>query len=242
MTGPARLLPRLVRDRARRTAVAGTLVLLALVPALRAGRSALAEGWAAGAGPGAASAAGLLALLLAGVAPWVGEGIVSGPRRDGLGALAATRPVPRSGLALAGWTAAGLALAGLAVAVSAAVNAAWRGAGPALSLPGAALAAALLWAWAGSAVLLLSALLDRGEAPLAAALVLLPALLGAGLADGGTGARALALLPTRPALRAARRLLAGGPPGAADLLPPLLGGAVLLALGLALAARRGAGR
>ena len=241
MNGLARLLPRLVRDRARRTLAAGVLLLLAMAPALRAGRSAYSEGWVDGSG-GAASAASLLALLLVVAAPWIGEGIVSRPRRDGFGALAACRPVPRSGLALAGWVAAGLAVAALAVGVAAAVNGAWRGIGPPLSLPGAAVAAALLWAWAGSAVLLLSALLDRGEAPLAAAAVLLPALLATGPSSGGPVVETLALVPTRPALRAARAVLAGAPAGTADLLPPLVGATLLLVLGLALAARRGAGR
>lgn len=242
MSPLVRLLPRLARDRARRTVAAGLFVLLALAPALRAGRSAFSEGWADGSGGGAASAASLLALLLAIAAPWVGEGIVSTPRRDGFGTLAATRPVPRHGLALAGWIAAGLALAGLAVAVAGVANAAWRGIGTPLSLPGAAAASFLLWAWAGSALLLLSAALDRGEAPLAAALVLLPVPLGAGLGASGPLAGTLALSPTRTGLRAARTLLAGGTPPLADLLPPLAGGALLLGLGLALARRRIAGR
>jgi len=241
VSGVARLLPRLARDRLRRTIAAGVFVLLALAPALRAGRSAFGEGWADGSGGGASSASSLLALLLALVAPWVGEGIVSGPRRDGFGAMAATRPVPAYGLALAGWIAAGLALAALAVGVAGTVNAAWRGGGTPLSVPGAAAAALLLWTWAGSAVLLLSAALDRGEAPLAAALVLLPVLVGQGLAVSGPLARTLGLLPTRPALRAARTALAGGMPPLVDLLAPLAGGAVVLGLALALATRRRVG-
>jgi hypothetical protein len=242
VNGLARLVPRLARDRVRRIVAAGAFVLLALAPALRAGRSAFSEGWTDGAGPGAASAASLLALLLALVAPWIGEGIVSGPRRDGFAALAASRPVPRVGLALAGWVAAGLGYAALAMAVTLTVNAASRGSGSALFVPGAGAAAALLWVWAGSAVLPLSALLDRGEAPLAATIVLLPVLLAAGLAATGPVAAALALLPTRPALRAAQALLTGGTPRLLDLIAPLAGGALCLALGLALAARRVAGR
>lgn len=237
-----RLLPRLARDRVLRLPLVGGLLLLALAPVLRGGRSGLADGLLAEADAGPASAARLLAFLLAISAPWIGEGLVSGPRRDGGAALAAVRPVPRAGLPLAGWVAAGLVHAALAVLLAAIVNATWPGSGASLSALGAAAAALVLWAWVGSALLLLSALLDRGEAPLAAALVLLPAVLGAGLAGADPLARALRVLPTRPALRAASEALTGGVPAATDLVHVAVGGALLLGLGLAIAARQEVGR
>ncbi|MFO7587099.1 MAG: hypothetical protein R6X22_03410 [Gemmatimonadota bacterium] len=243
-----RLLPRLARDRAVRLVLVGGLVLLALAPVLRAGRSGLADGLLAGTDGGSAAVARLLALLLALAAPWVGEGVVSGPRRDGGAALAGVRPVSRVGFQLAGWTAAGLAFLALAVGVAAVVNAAWPGAGSApgrgssLSLVGAAASAFVLWVWVGSALLLLSALLDRGEAPLVTAVVLLPALLGASLPQADRLARAAGAWPTRPALRAAREALEGSVPAASDLLAVVLGGALLLGLGLATAVGRHAGR
>lgn len=225
------------RDRAGRAALlaaAGTALLLPR--ALRVGgEGPAAAGFRAGLEAGAAG--GLLAglwgvLLLVGV-PVLWQGIVSSDVRDGEFRTTLARPVWRPGIYLARHGAA----VGLLVAAACAVGAALRGAGADAAPDAAGLAAAsLLTGWtAGALVLLLSSLMDRGDALAAVALLLAPAALEGARAAGGAlsvAARlaSLVLPPVLPLAEARLALLAGGWPDASALLPAVAYGAAALAL------------
>ena len=241
MKSCATLFPRLLRDRLPRSFVATALVLLLTSPLLRSGESGFADGYMAGAEPGAASTAQLVGLLLALVSPWLAEGVVSDLRRNGSGPLLLTRPISRPALYLARWLAGLFSLIIVALVAVTTINIAWStggGIGPDLSLVGSIGAGSVTWVWVGSTVLLLSAVLDRGEALAGALLVAIPITMTAVLPTADLLARAARVLPVRPMLRAARASLAGSFPEQSTLLTTGCWGLVVLGIGLFVACRR----
>lgn len=223
------------RDRAGRAALlaaAGTALLLPRALQV-GGEGPAAAGFRAGLEAGAAG--GLLAglwgvLLLAGV-PVLWQGIVSSDVQDGGFRTTLARPVWRPGIYLARHAAAVALLA----AAASAVGAALRGAG-AVPDPAGLAAASLLTGWmAGALVLLLSSLMDRGDALAAVALLLAPAALEGAATAGGALSVAARLVstilpPVLPLAEARLALLAGGWPDASALLPAVAYGAAALAL------------
>jgi ABC-type transport system involved in multi-copper enzyme maturation permease subunit len=241
MRSLARLFPRLLRDLLPRSVVATALVLLLTSPLLRFGESAFSDGYMVGGKPGAASTANLVGLLLALAAPWLAEGIVSDLRRNGTGPLLLTRPIPRPGFYVSRWLAGLVCLAGVAITTAAIINMVWSaggGSGPGLSLAGAIGAGLVIWVWIGSTVLLLSAVLDRGEALAGTLLVAIPIALTASLAPTDLLAGAARVLPVRPMLSAARALLAGDVPAPSGLVATGSWGLAFLGIGLLVASRR----
>ena len=235
------LFPRLVRDRLALSVVATALVLLLTSPLLRFGESGFADGYMAGGEPGAASTAKLVGLLLALAAPWLAEGVVSDLRRNGSGPLLLTRPISRPGFYFARWLAGCVCLAGVAIVTAATINIAWRasgGSGPGLSLAGSVGAGFVIWIWVGSTVLLLSAVLDRGEALVGTLLVAIPIALTASLPTTDLLAGAARVMPVRPMLSAARALLVGEVPMQTTLLKTGGWGLAILGVGLLVASRR----
>lgn len=233
------------RDRSWRAALlaaAGTALLLPRA-LLRGDAGAAASGFRAGLdagpGPGAGVLTGLWGLfLLAGVLVlW--QGVVSSHVESGRFRTVLVRPVWRPGIYLARHVAVLSLLAAAASVVAALLRIA--GAAP---VPDAAglLLASLLTGWTlGALLLLLSALLERGDALAAAALFLAPGALE-GLVDGGPGSAAgrmlSATLPPMLSLAETRRsLLAGRSPDGEGLATALVYGAA--ALGLALLRLRG---
>ena len=241
MRSLARLFPRLLRDRFTRSVVATALVLLLTSPLLRFGESAFSDGYMVGGEPGAASTANLVGLLLALAAPWLAEGIVSDLRRNGTGPLLLTRPIPRPGFYFARWLAGLVCLAGVAITAAAIINTVWSatgGSGPGLSLAGSIGAGLVIWVWVGSTVLLLSAVLDRGEALAGTLLVAIPIALTASLPPTDLLAGAARVLPVRLMLSAARTLLAGDLPVPSGLVATGIWGLAILGIGLFAASRR----
>ncbi len=237
----ARLFPHQVLDVAPRGITTWAFVLLLTLPLRPGGGSGFADGLATGASGGASTTSGLLALLLAMCAPWLGDGIVSRTRAQGTVALIFPRPVSRSGWYLSRWLAGLVCLGTVSIAAVLAINLAWRNpveGGPGLSMTGAAASSIVIWSWVGSTVLLLSAVVERGEALYGSLLVVIPLLLTAGLPPDAWPARLAAGIPSRPMLRSARSLLAGELPAGPDLVPVLGGGILVLWIGLFLAARR----
>lgn len=226
-----------VRDRAGRAALLAAAGAALLLPrALRAGgEGSAAAGFRAGLEAGAAG--GLLSglwgvLLLAGVLVlW--QGIVSSDFVDGGFRTTLARPVWRPGIYLARHAAAIALLAVAASAVGAVLGGAGAGAVPD---PAGLAAASLLTGWtAGALVLLLSSLMDRGDALAAVALLLAPAALDGAKAAGGALSAAARLAspvlpPVLPMAEARLELLAGGWPDASALLPAVAYGAAALAL------------
>jgi ABC-type Na+ efflux pump permease subunit len=180
-------------------------------------------------------------LLLAVTAPWLAEGVVSDLRRSGSGSLLLTRPISRPGFYFARWLAGFVCLAGVAIIVSAIVNLVWSangGPGPGLSLAGSIGAGLVIWAWVGSTVLLLSAVLERGEAVAGALLVAIPIALTASLPTTDPLAAAARVLPVRQMLGAARALLAGDIPVQSALVTTGCWSLAILGVGLFVASRR----
>ena len=241
MRSLARLFPRLLRDRLPRSVVATALVLLLTSPLLRFGESAFSDGYMVGGEPGAASTANLVGLLLALAAPWLAEGIVSDLRRNGTGPLLLTRPIPRPGFYFARWLAGLVCLTVVAITVAAIINTVWSargGSGPGLSLAGSIGAGLVIWVWVGSTVLLLSAVLDRGEALAGTLLVAIPIALTVSLPPTDLLAGAAHVPPVRPMLSAARTLLAGNLPAPSSLVETGIWGLAILGIGLLFASRR----
>lgn len=245
MRSLALLFPRLVADRAGRTAVITTVLLALTVPLILRHRSAygagLSDGLSVDGTRGATVAANVLALGLALAAAWLSEGVVSGLQRDGSGPLLLTRPVPRSGLFLARWLAGLTALAALGLAIATTLNGIGRvaaGGGSPLSPLGAIGAAVVTWAWVGSAVFLFSSTLERGEALAGALLFILPISLAAILPPASVLARISGSLPSQDVLATSRDLLAGQAATGHALLSVLAWGSVTLAVGVFIACRR----
>jgi ABC-type transport system involved in multi-copper enzyme maturation permease subunit len=241
MRSLAILFPRLLRDRLLRSVVATALVLLLTSPLLRTGDSGFSDGYMVGGEPGAASTANLVGLLLALAAPWLAEGIVSDLRRTGSGPLLLTRPIFRPGFYLARWLAGLVCLVGVAIGTAALINTVWNGrggSGPGLSLAGSIGAGLVIWVWVGSTVVLLSAVLDRGEALAGTLLVAIPIALTAALPPTDLLVGAARVLPVRPMLSAARALLAGDLPESSGLLSAGSWGLAMLGIGLLVASRR----
>ena len=241
MRSLAVLFPRLLRDRLSRSVVATALVLLFTSPLLRAGKSGFADGYMAGGKLGAASTANLVGLLLALAAPWLAEGVVSDLRRNGSGPLLLTRPISRPGFYFARWLAGFGGLASVAITAASTINIAWSvggGSGPGLSLAGSIVAGLVIWVWVGSTVLLLSAVLDRGEALAGALFVAIPIVLTASLPTTDRLAGAGRVLPVRPMLSAARALLAGDVPVHSSLVTTGVWGLTILGIGLFVTSRR----
>ena len=241
----AHLFPRLVADRAVRGVVVTTVLLALTVPLLLRQSSAygagLSDGLSVGGGRGPAAVANLLALGMALAAAWLSDGVVSELRRDGSGPLLLTRPVSCRGLFLARWLAGFAALAAVVLASVTTLNAIWRateGSGSPLSVSGAIGAAIVTWTWVGSAVLLLSSVLERGEALAGGLLVILPISLAAILPPGSVPARLSGSLPSQDVLAASRDLLAGHAVPGHALLSPLGWGCLTLAIGIFTACRR----
>ncbi len=234
-----RLLPRQILDRIALSVAALALLLLFTAPLLLRTGSGFADGLAAGGNGGANSASGLLALLLALVAPWLAQGVVSGLRHEGGASLVFSRPVSRWGYFLSRWLAGLLCLVGVSVTACVLINLAWQSSvGPGLAIPGAVSGGVVTWIWVGSAVLLLSAVLRRGETLGGSLLVAIPAVLTASLPAQSGAARFAAALPTRAMLRSTRDLLSGGPAAPGDLLAVLGWSLVVLSAGLLVAAHR----
>jgi ABC-type transport system involved in multi-copper enzyme maturation permease subunit len=241
MKSLALLFPRLVTDRLTRSIVTTALVLLLTSPLLRFGESAFADGYMAGGETGAASTANLVTLLLALASPWLAEGVVSDLRRNGSGPLLLTRPIFRPGLYLARWLAGSVGLAGVAFVASSMINIAWSvggGSGPDLSLAGSIGAGLVIWVWVGSTVLLLSAVLDRGEALAGALFVAIPISLTVLPPSTDVLAGAARLLPVRPMLNASRAFLTGDVPALPTLLTTSGWSLTILGIGLFVACRR----
>lgn len=230
------------RDRSWRAALlaaAGAALLLPralLLGDSGPGAAGFRAGLESGPGPGSGLLAGLWGvLLLAGVLVlW--QGIVSSHVESGRFRTELVRPVWRPGLYLARHLAALSLLAVVACAVAGLLRIAGAGAVPE---PAGLLLASLLTGWTlGALLLLLSALMERGDALAAVALFLAPGALDGIRGSGGTvidGAVRLlmgALPPTRPLAGARRVLIAGGDPDGAGVTAILLYGAA--ALGLAL--------
>lgn len=220
------------RDRAGRATLLVAAGAALLVPrALGAGDgSPGAEGFRAGleAGPGSGLLAGLWGvLLLAGILVlW--QGIVASDVESGRFRTTLVRPVWRPGIFLSRHVAALLLLAAAAAGVAGALRLAGAGGGPD---PAGLLLASLLTGWAlGGLLLLLSALLDRGDVLAAVALILAPGVLEQGTAAGRL--LSAGLPPMLPLAEARRALLAGGGPDGDVLAAALLYGAA--ATGLAL--------
>lgn len=226
------------RNRAPRTAALVALGLALLLPrALVLDRSGAAaegfrDGLAAGAGPGGALLAGLWGIFLLGGSLLLWQGVVSGSLAAGRHRTPLARPVWRPGYYLARHAAALLLLAAAAVFAGMSV---WAAGGNAAARPAGLLAAALLTGWAlGGLLLLLSSLLDRGDALAGAALFLAPAAAD-GLVPAGGPVYGLfdALLPPVFALRDVRHaLLGGGPVEPGDVGMILAYGAAAVALAL----------
>lgn len=227
------------RDRAGRAGLllaVGTGLLLPRA-LLIGGEGPGASGFRAGleAGPGVGLLAGLWgAFLLAGVLVlW--QGIVASHVEGGRFRTTLVRPVWRPGIYLARHGAAVLLLVATTAAVAAVLRVAGAEGGPD---PAGLLLAALVTGWAlGAAVLLISALLDRGDVLAALALFLAPGALEGTLLHGEalSGAGRLlsaAVPPVLPLAEVRRVLLAGGEPDGSTLLAVVLYGAA--ALGLAL--------
>ncbi|MCL7981638.1 MAG: ABC transporter permease subunit [marine benthic group bacterium] len=239
------LFPRLVRDRFPRAAVATAVLLSLTVPLLMRGASDAAagvrDGISAGPASGTATVIPIVALLLALAAAWLADGVVSDLKRDGSAPLVLTRPVSRIGYFTARWLAGFACLAGAGLVTALVLNGAARFSGfvgPGLSPVGALGAAAASWLWVGSAVLVLSSLLERGEALAGALLLVLPFFLTGMLAPGNSIARVAAVLPSRTVLDVSRTLLAGDPVIGSHLGRVAAWGAGSVALGLFLAVRR----
>lgn len=230
------------RDRSWRAALlaaAGTALLLPRALLLEdsgPGAAGFRAGLEAGPGPGSGLLAGLWGVfLLAGVLVlW--QGVVSSHVESGRFRTDLVRPVWRPGLYLARHLAALALLAAVTCAVAGLLRAAGAGAVPD---PAGLLMASLLTGWTlGALLLLLSALMDRGDALAAVALFLAPGALdgmrgSGGPAVEGAGELLTAVLPPTLHLAGARRaLLAGGEPDGAVVTAILLHGAA--ALGLAL--------
>ena len=241
----ARLFPRLMADRVLRAAVVTTVLLALTAPLLLRHGSAygagLSDGLSIGGTGGATVVVNLLALGMALAAAWLSEGTVSGLRRDGSGPLVLTRPVSRSGLYLARWLAGLTALAASSLAIVAVLNGLWRaagGSGSPMSLPGAFGAAVVTWTWVGSAVLLLSSVLERGEALAGGLLVILPISLAAMLRTDSAAAKLAGALPSQDMLATSRDLLAGQAVSGDSLLWAIGWGSLTLAIGIFTACRR----
>jgi len=241
MRSLAILFPRLLRDRLLRSVVATALVLLLTSPLLRTGDSGFSDGYMVGGEPGAASTANLVGLLLALAAPWLAEGIVSDLRRTGIGPFLLTRPIFRPGFYFARWLTGLVCLVGVAIATAVLINTVWNGgggSGPGLSLAGSIGAGVVIWVWVGSTVLLLSVVLDRGEALAGMLLLAVPIALTAALPPTDLLARVTRMLPVRPMLSAARSLLAGDLPAPFGLVVAGSWGLAMLGIGLLVASRR----
>ncbi len=239
-----RLFPRLLGDRLPRAAVATALVTVLLVPLhLRtAGVTAagVADGLAASAPAGLPGIAGLMILLLASAAAWLGDGTVSELRTTGSAVFLLTRPVSCAGYVIARWLAAACSFVGASVTVTLVLEGAFRlhtGFDSGLSVSGAAAAALVTWTWVGSTVLLLSAVPVRGEGLFGVLVLILPLALGATVPPGGLMERLVTLPPSREMLEAARALISGGSPGADRLVLTAAWGGATLAVGLGLTAR-----
>ena len=129
----------------------------------------------------------------------------------------------------------------VALVAATTINVVWStggGIGPDLSLVGSISAGLVTWVWVGSTVLLLSALMDRGEALVGALLVAIPIAMTAVLPTTDLLARAARVLPVRPMLRAVRVSLAGNIPEQPALLTTGCWGVVVLGIGLFVACRR----
>jgi len=241
MRSLARLLPRQFLDRLPRAILATILVLLLTSPLWARNGSGFSDGYGMNAESGAAGVARLLCLLLALAAPWLAEGVVSDLRLGGTGPFLLARPVPRAGVYLARWIAGLGGIVAAAVAISTILNLIWNlrpGDGHGLSIVGSAGAALVIWVWVGSVVLLLSAVVDRGEVLAGALVVVLPVALTIALPPGSLLAGAAELTPTRPMLHLARDLMAGRGWRVQEWLVVSVWGFSTLCVGLVVATRR----
>lgn len=228
-----------VRDRSGRAALLlGAGLALLLPRALQLGSpgptaAGFRDGLAAGPGAGGAALAGLWGIfLLAGVL-LLWQGVVSGDVDRGGFRTVLVRPVWRPGLYLARHGAALLLLCLTVLTAGSVLRVAGGAAAPD---PGGLLLSSLLTGWAlGGLVLLLSALLDRGDALAAGALFLAPAAVDGLAASGSPAAAAAAVLaPALPPVISLRELrhalLAGGPTDGGDLAAVLAYGAAAVVL------------
>ena len=227
------------RDRAGRAALlvaAGAALLLPRALAL-GDEGPGAAGFRAGleASPGSGLLAGLWGIfLLAGVLVlW--QGIVAADVESGRFRTVLVRPAWPPGIFLARHVAALLLLAAASAGVA---GLTWIAGAGAVPDPAGLVAASLLAGWTlGALVLLLSALLDRGDLLAAAALFLAPGAVEA-FSGGGTvvaaAGRVLSagLPPMLPLAETRRSLLAGAGPDGGALAAALLYGGAALALAL----------
>jgi ABC-type transport system involved in multi-copper enzyme maturation permease subunit len=187
------------------------------------------------------AATSVLAIAIALASSWFADGVVSDLHRDGTGPLLLVRPLPRMALFLSRWLSGFVALAMTCLLCSLLLNLAWQlagGQGRIVSDTGAVAAAAVAWIWVGSCVLLLSTVLERGEAIIGALLFLLPLSLAAIVTPGSALSAALAALPSKAVLYAARALLSGGATEAVEIASCVVWGAMVLAIGTLAACRR----
>lgn len=241
-----RLLRGHLRDRAGRAAAAVAAGWVLLAPRVAAvasgGGSEVDAGLRAGLSAGSPGA-GLLGLILPATALFLWEGIVGRDVREGWFRMPLARPVWRPGYFLSRHLAA-LVLTGAAAGLLWAGLRPVPGAAQFLPSAGGTVAAALAVGWAvGGAVFLCSAVLARGDALLAAALLLLPGALhslgSAGWLPQGPVAAVLPLLPPVAALREIRlAAAAGGLPGLGEVALAFAYGTGTLALSLLVLSRR----
>jgi len=218
-----RLFPRLLRDQLARLGVLVGLAVVGMGPVLwglrglaanREVQAGVREGMAAG---GAAPFGGLLSLMLTGGSLFLWRGIVADRRREGLYRVELARPIWRPGLFLACHIAKSVAF--VAVALLPGIGFWWvgRSFGLVWSPAGTALAAAACALLIGSLIFLASAWMDRGDALLILALLLLYRALGlavgTGPSSGTTRAVLTNMLPPFGALfEVQRAFIAGSAP------------------------------
>jgi ABC-type transport system involved in multi-copper enzyme maturation permease subunit len=245
MTRIVILLPRLIRDRMTRAAVATAILLSLTLPLLVRGAPDLAagvrDGISTGGVSGTATVIPILSVLLALAAAWLADGVVSELGRDGSAPLVLTRPVSRSGYFVSRWVAGLVCLVTVGLVTALVLNGASRlygTYGPGLSPVGAVGAAAASWLWVGSVVLVFSSLLGRAEALAGALLLVLPIYVAAMLPPGTSLSRVSSALPSNTVLDVSRTLLAGEPVILGHIGRIAVWGAGALALGLWIAAHR----
>jgi hypothetical protein len=235
---PLRLWPRLAWDAAPRFLLASAAAAVLLFPLFVSARS---DQSAMGvvASPGELPGVGILRFLLLGGTLIMWDGIASRPRREGHYRFLFTRPAPRWTHHLSAFSARLAWLSAFALLVGAAMERAGQpGSAAGAGTVGAALASGFV---IGSLVLLASALVDRGDALLVAAFLVLEEGVRLGQADVSPAAALIARSLLSP-LRAADALILGGLSGHAVPLERTMyacvPGIVALALGLLILQRR----
>ncbi len=250
-----RLWPRLFLDMLPRCSLllAGSgVVLVPLFIQLRhsvaaeaagAGGVAAATDIVAGASSGPAAGVFRLFLLVATLVLW--EGIAAAVRRDGLFRMVFSRPVSRRSYFLARFGARLTCLLLLALVVAEALDRATVPSVPAIGRIHALQAAVVMGLFLGSLILVASAALDRGDALLIAALLVLEKVSIPGWAAPGGAVHPLAktlLAPLTAFEDILRSLLTDAPVAAGSVVLVAVCGAALLGSGLLMAERREYGR